>query len=204
MHNIKTIIFDLGGVLVDLDPNVSILGFKELGLLNAHEYLNAYLQKGIFLEMEEGKLREEEFYDKFRELSVNKNITNEQIAEAWCRQLLSLSEYKLDLLLELRKKYKVFLLSNTNRVVAAYYSQHFFTKQGLTIDDYFDQLYVSYKIGCVKPYRGIFEYLIADSGINPQEALFLDDSEKNIITAKELGFQTYLVRPQEDFRHLFQ
>ena len=158
----------------------------------------------IRYEMEEGKLREEEFYDKFRELSVNKNITNEQIAEAWCRQLLSLSEYKLDLLLELRKKYKVFLLSNTNRVVAAYYSQHFFTKQGLTIDDYFDQLYVSYKIGCVKPYRGIFEYLIADSGINPQEALFLDDSEKNIITAKELGFQTYLVRPQEDFRHLFQ
>ncbi|MDR0295267.1 MAG: HAD family phosphatase [Prevotellaceae bacterium] len=204
MNNIKTIIFDLGGVLINLDTEAAVRNFKEIGFLDAHKYLGDYLQKGIFLEMEEGKLRDEEFYDKFRELSVNKNITNEQIEEAWCKILLDLPDYKLDLLLELRKKYRVFLLSNTNRIIAAHYTKHAFTQQGLTIDDYFDRRYVSYKIGCVKPYRGIFEYLIADSGIHPQEALFLDDGEQNIITAKEMGFQTYLVAPKEDFRHLFQ
>jgi len=204
MHNIKTIIFDLGGVLVDLDVDACICRFHELGFLNAHEYLNAYLQKGIFLEMEEGKITDDEFYDKFRALSINKDITNEQIAEAWCSIVIGLSDYKLDLLLELRKKYRVFLLSNTNRIVESYYARHFFTKQGLTIDDYFDRRYVSYEIGLVKPYHDIYKYLIADSGIDPQEALFLDDGEKNITAAKELGFQTYLVAPQEDFRHLFQ
>ena len=203
MNKIKTIIFDLGGVLIDLDTPAAVRNFKALGLLDAHQYLSDYIQKGIFLEMEEGKLSDEEFYDKFRELSVNKNITNEQIEKAWCEILLGLPDYKLDLLLELRKKYRIFMLSNTNRIIAAHYTKHIFTKQGLTIDDYFDHRYVSYEIGCVKPYRGIFEYVIAHSGICPQEALFLDDGEQNIITAKEMGFQTYLVAPREDFRHLF-
>ena len=204
MQNITTIIFDLGGVLIDLDMAASVRSFHALGLLDAHEYLNAYLQKGIFLELEEGKLTDEEFYDKFRELSVNKQITNEQIAEGWRNFLVDIPDYKLDLLLELRKKYRVFLLSNTNRIVADYYTRHIFTKQGLTIDDYFDRRYVSYEIGCVKPNPEIFKHLMADAGIRPQEALFLDDGEKNIIAAAALGFQTYLVAPQEDFRHLFQ
>jgi len=204
MNSIKTIIFDLGGVLLDLDTDAAIRSFKELGFLDARNYLGDYLQKGIFLEMEEGKLTNDEFYDKFRELSVNKNITNQQIEEAWCKILLDIPDYKLDLLLQLRKKYRIFMLSNTNQIIAAYYTKHIFTKQGLTIDDYFDRRYVSYEIGCVKPYRGIFEHLIADSGIHPQEALFLDDGEQNIITAKEFGFHTYLVAPREDFRHLFQ
>jgi putative hydrolase of the HAD superfamily len=204
MHNIKTIIFDLGGVLINLDTEAAVRSFKELGFLDAHKYLNDYLQKGIFLEMEKGKLTNDEFCDKFRELSVNKNITNKQIEEAWCKILLDIPDYKLDLLLELRKKYQVFLLSNTNRVVSAHYTKHAFAKQGLTINDYFDRLYVSYEIGYVKPDYKIFEYLIADSGIHPHEALFLDDGEQNIIAAKELGFHTYLVAPREDFRHLFQ
>jgi putative hydrolase of the HAD superfamily len=204
MKNIKTIIFDLGGVLIDLDKNACVHAFNELGLLDAHKYLDAYLQKGIFLEIEEGKLTIDEFYDKFRKLSTNKNVTNKQIEEGWCKILLDIPDYKLDLLLELRKKYRIFMLSNTNRIVEAYYTRHIFTKQGRTIDDYFDRRYVSYEIGCVKPYRGIFDRMIADSGICPQEALFLDDGEQNIIAAKALGFHTYWVAPQEDFRHLFQ
>jgi len=203
MHNIKTIIFDLGGVLLDLDMNACVRSFREIGFLDAQKYLGAYIQQGIFLEMEEGKLKNEEFFDRFREMSINKNITNEQIAESWCKILLDIPDYKLDLLLELRKKHQVFLLSNTNRIVAAHYTQHIFTKQGLSINDYFDRLYSSYEIGIVKPDPKIFQYLIADSGILPQEALFLDDGEQNILAAKELGFHTYHVTPKEDFRHLF-
>ena len=203
MQNIKTIIFDLGGVLLDLDTEAGVRSLQEIGFLDVQKYLSPYRQQGIFLEMEEGKLSNEEFCDKFREMSINKNLTNQQIAESWCKILLDIPDYKLDLLLELRKKYRVFLLSNTNRIVADYYTRHIFTKQGLTIDDYFDRLYVSYEIGITKPDPRIFQYLIADSGIKPQEALFLDDGEQNIATAKALGFHTYLVAPQEDFRHLF-
>ncbi len=204
MNNIKTIIFDLGGVLIDLDRNACVHAFEQLGVLDADKYLSAYIQQGIFLELEEGKLSEQEFCDEFRKLSTNKNITNDQIRDGWCKFLIDIPDYKLDMLLELRKKYQVFMLSNTNCMVSGYYTNTIFTKQGCTIDDYFDRRYLSYEIGSVKPGHHIFKHLIADSGINPQEALFLDDGEKNIIAAKELGFQTYLVAPQEDFRHLFQ
>jgi len=201
---LKTIIFDLGGVLIDLDREACVRAFEQLGVLDADSYLSAYIQQGIFLELEEGKLTDEEFCDKFRELSINKNITNDQIRDGWCKFLLDIPDYKLHLLLELRKKYQVFMLSNTNRMVSGYYKKHHFTKHGRDIHHYFDRLYLSYEIGCVKPDRRIYEHLIADSGINPQETLFLDDGEKNIIAAKELGFQTYLVAPREDFSHLFQ
>ncbi len=201
---LKTIIFDLGGVLIDLDRDACVRSFEQLGVIDADSYLSAYLQRGIFLELEEGKLSNETFCHELRKLSVNKNITDQQIQDAWCSFLLDIPAYKLDLLLELRKKYQVFMLSNTNRMVSDYYTDHIFTRQGRTIDDYFDRRYVSYEIGCVKPDARIFEHLIADSGINPQEALFLDDGEKNIIAAKALGFQTYLVAPKEDFSHLFQ
>ncbi len=204
MNNINTIIFDLGGVLIDLDRDACVKAFEQLGLLDADKYLSAYIQQGIFLELEEGKLSNEEFCNAFRKLSVNKHITDQQIQDGWCKFLLDIPGYKLNMLLELRKKYQVFMLSNTNRMVSDFYTNTLFTKQGLSIDDYFDRRYVSYEIGCVKPGRRIFEHLIADSGIRPQEALFLDDGEKNIMAAKELGFQTYLVAPKEDFRHLFQ
>jgi putative hydrolase of the HAD superfamily len=164
MHKIKTIIFDLGGVLLDLDTEAGIRSLQEAGFLDAHEYIGNYLQRGIFLEMEEGKLTNEEFCDKFRKLSVNKNITNDQIAESWCKILLDIPDYKLDLLLELRKKYQVFLLSNTNRIVAAHYCKHSFTKQGLTINDYFDRLYCSYEIGIVIPESAIRCRKIPGSG----------------------------------------
>ncbi len=200
----KTIIFDLGGVLIDLDKEACVKAFQDLGLHDADKYLSAYLQQGIFLELEEGKLSNEAFCDSFRELSTNKQATNQEIEAGWCKFLLSIPDYKLDMLLELRKKYQIFMLSNTNRIVADHYTRHIFTKQGLTINDYFDRRYMSYEIGCVKPDLRIFQHVISDSGINPRETVFLDDGEKNIIAAKTLGFQTYLVSPEEDFSFIFQ
>ena len=95
------------------------------------------------------------------------------------------------------------MLSNTNPIMFESRIPELFRIQGLNIPDYFDKLYLSYQLGVTKPSPKIFEKIIADSGILPQETLFLDDSQKNIDAARKFGFQTYLVAPRKDFSFIF-
>jgi putative hydrolase of the HAD superfamily len=209
MHNIslagiKSIVFDLGGVIITLDREEAVNRFKNAGLKNAEELLSAYHQKGIFLELEEGKLSEEEFYDAVRK-EAGTFISNETIYYGWIGFLKETPEYKLTMLEELRQKgYRVYLLSNTNPVIMSWARTPAFSPQGKSIDEYFDKLYLSYQIGYTKPDPEIFRFMIKDSGMIPSETLFIDDGIANIETGKKLGMKTYLAINGEDFRHLFE
>lgn len=130
-------------------------------------------------------------------------ITDQQIDEAFNRFLVGIPEQKLTLLRQLHKSYRLFMLSNTNPIMFESRIPELFRIQGINIPDYFDKLYLSYQLGVTKPSPKIFEKIIADSGILPQETLFLDDSQKNIDAARKFGFQTYLVAPREDFSFIF-
>ena len=202
MKNVKTIIFDLGGVLLDLHLDKCLKAFTNIGFPRFSKYINAYAQQGFFLLLEQGKITTEEFCEEVRRLSGT-DTPDTAIIHALEQFAETIPEYKLSLLLELRKRYAVFMLSNCNKITIDYLSRTEFNKQGLAINDYFDRLYLSYKMGYTKPDPLIFKKLIADSNIDPQETLFLDDGQDNILTASKLGFQTYLVKPKEDFRHLF-
>ena len=179
MKNIKTIILDLGGVLMDLDKQKCIEAFEDLGFSDITE-----------------------FRDKIRK-HIGKAITDQQIDEAFNRFLVGIPEQKLTLLRQLRKTYRIFMLSNTNPIMFESRIPELFRIQGLNISDYFDKLYLSYQLGATKPAPEIFEKIIADSGVLPQETMFLDDSQRNIDAARKLGFQTYLVAPREDFSFIF-
>jgi putative hydrolase of the HAD superfamily len=96
--------------------------------------------------------------------------------------------------LELRKKYKVFLLSNTNPAVMEWARTIDFSSKGLPIMAYFDKVYASYEIGMTKPDPAIFLYMIEDTGMYPDETVFVDDGERNIATAASLGMAT--LRPE--------
>jgi putative hydrolase of the HAD superfamily len=203
LTGIKNIVFDLGGVLITLDKDKAIRRFKEAGLDHAEELLDPYHQKGIFLELEEGKLSQEEFYEALRK-EAGKYISNEMIDYGWFGFLKELPEYKLEMLEQLRGKgYKLYLLSNTNPVVMAWAFSPEFSSKGKSLDAYFDKLYLSYQIGCTKPAAKIFEVLINDSGITPSETLFIDDGSANIEMGKKLGMKTYQPLNGEDFRPIF-
>jgi putative hydrolase of the HAD superfamily len=201
---LKTIIFDLGGVLIDLDKKACIAAFRQLGFHDIDQYLGEYIQQGFFMDLEEGKISVQEYYNEVRRHCARPELTDEEINRAWYRILDGLPVSKLDLLRKLRKTYQVFALSNTNDIALSYFSTVLFAQQGLTIHDYFDRLFLSHQMGCAKPDAEIFKKMIRESCINPAEALFLDDAESNIATARTLGFQTYLVKPHEDFRQLFE
>lgn len=196
--NIKNLLFDFGGVIVNINKQNAINRFKEIGLTNIEDYLNEFRQEGIFLEYEEGKLNSQEFYAAFRKLAGKEDITDEEIDSAWLAFLGGIPEYKFKMLKELRKKYNVYLLSNTNPSIMGWAHSSAFSPEGEPINAFFDKCYLSFQIGHAKPDKEIYEYIIKDSGMNPNETLFFDDGEANIKIAQELGFQTHLTDQDED------
>ncbi|MDR1882827.1 MAG: HAD family phosphatase [Prevotella sp.] len=202
-EDIKNILFDFGGVIASLDKQKALRRFIEAGFPDIEEYLNEFRQKGIFLEYEEGKINREDFVAEFRKLSNRKDVTAADIDYAWLGFLDGISEYKFRLLKDLRKKYNVYLLSNTNPSVMGWAATGDFSPEGLPIGAYFDKCYLSFEIGCAKPDREIFDFIIADSKMDPAETLFLDDGKANIETGEKLGFRTYLANQDEDLRKVF-
>lgn len=200
---IKNILFDLGGVIITLNKQNALNRFTEIGFPNIEDYLNEFRQEGIFLEYEEGKIDPENFYKEFRRLSGNENISSEDIDSGWMAFLVEIPDYKFQLLKDLRKKYNVYLLSNTNPSIMGWAYSKDFSPEGLPIDAFFDKCYLSFRIGCAKPDPEIFHYIINDSGMNPAETLFLDDGKANVKAGEELGFETYLVDQNEDLRKVF-
>lgn len=203
MKDIKTVIFDLGGVLMDLNKQRCIDAFVRLGFTDIEEYLGEYEQKGMFMELEDGTISADEFHDKIRN-HIGKPVTDQQIDDAFNLFLVGIPDYKLTMLLQLRKKYRVFMLSNTNPVMFEGRIPEVFRTQGLDISDYFDKFYLSYQLGATKPNPVVFEKIISDAGIQPNETLFLDDSRRNTDAAEALGFRTYLTAPREDFSSIFE
>ena len=199
--NISTLIFDFGGVLINLDINQCILNFKRLGLDNFEHYLNNFAQSGFFMELEKGQISATEFRNEIRKLTPN-TLTDAQIDEAWCSFLLDIPIEKLNMLIELRKKFRIILLSNTNIIHFPNSEKLLFTNQGRKLSDYFDRCYLSYEMKMAKPDKEIFENILASENVQANECLFLDDGLKNIIEAQKLGIQTYLVHEHEDLSFL--
>jgi putative hydrolase of the HAD superfamily len=202
MENIKNILFDLGGVIVGINKQNAINRFKEIGLENIEDYLNEYRQNGIFLDLEEGKLTREEFHAEFVKL-VGHDVAPEDVDSGWLAFLTFIPEYKYDMLKELRKKYKVYLLSNTNPAIMNWAESEHFSPTREPISAFFDKCYCSFRLKVAKPDKEIFEAIVRDSGIKPEETLFLDDGPANIEAAKALGFKTYLANQEEDLRKVF-
>jgi len=201
--NITTIIFDFGGVLINLDINQCILNFKQLGLDNFEQHLNLFAQTGFFMQLEKGQITAGEFRNEIRKLSPN-DLTDAQIDKAWCSFLLEVPVEKLNMLLELRKKFRVILLSNTNSIHFPNSEKEIFNLYGRKLSDYFDRCYLSYEMKMAKPDPEIFENILGTENVDANECLFLDDGSKNTKEAQKLGIQTYLVHEHEDLSFLLK
>lgn len=200
MTKIKNIVFDLGGVLIDLSHDQAVRRFEEIGVVDAAQLLDPYEQKGIFLEVENGTITADEYCQKLRE-HTGKDLSYEEIKHAWLGFIVDVPQYKLDHLWKLREHYNVYLLSNTNPIIQKGWARtDQFSAAGRPIGDYFDKMYTSYEVGVTKPDRKIFDYMIADSGLIPSETLFVDDAKSNVEVGRNLGFQTYQPANGEDWR----
>ncbi len=185
---IKNIIFDLGGVIITLDDKEA---FRRLNALGAKDVkLDPYTQSGIFGDLELGKLSAEDFR---RELSqmVKRELTFEDCKYFWLGYRKDLPERNLNFLKELRTKgYRLILLSNTNPFMMDWALSKEFDSKGSSLEDYFDALYLSYRLGAMKPSEEFFKKMLLIEGIDPKESIFVDDGKLNVEVAKGLGLHT--------------
>ena len=184
------LVFDLGGVVFRLDKMIAIKRFKEIGVTQVEEFLDDYAQKGIFGDLEAGKLTAEQYRDELSRI-VGKDLSMKQLEYAWTGYAAELYQRNFDALLRLRHEgVPVALLSNTNPFMMRWVRSNEFDGNGHGIEHYFDRLYLSYEMRMMKPSPKIFKAMIEGEQTTPENILFIDDSARNCEAAAALGIQT--------------
>jgi len=194
LQGTKNIIFDLGGVLLNIDYHKTIDAFVDLGISKEALEYSQKEQTKIFDELETGKMNPEDFRDALRPLSYL-GLSNDEIDTAWNAMLLDMPKERIDLLKSLKGKYNLYLLSNTNLIHYNAYSKNLIAEHGFeSLESLFEKSYFSHEIGQRKPHEETFNWVCNDAGINASETLFIDDSEQHIEGAKKIGLRTHWLK----------
>lgn len=192
---IRNIIFDLGGVLLNLDMNATATAFKKLGIQNFDDLYTQAKQTGLFDAFDKGHISPTEFRTALRQ-HLPENTSDNAIDEAWNAMLLDLPIERLDLLRSLKGKYRLFLLSNTNEIHVTAFSDYLNKTFGFPdFTDFFEQWYYSCRMGMRKPDEEIFEKVMSLHQLIPSETLFIDDSIQHVHGAAKTGIQAVWLEP---------
>lgn len=199
MSKIKNIVFDFGGVIIELDFNSAVRGFQALGLKDAASRLDPYTQHGIFGDMEIGRISGDGFRLELSKL-VGRELSWQECRRAWLEFIKDLPEENLQALRHLRAEgYRLILLSNTNPYVMDWAMSTEFDGRGHSVRDYFDAIYLSYQCRIMKPSEDLFRLMLNKEHIRADETLFIDDGPKNTAAAARLGFHTFCPKNARDW-----
>jgi len=191
MTEIKNIIFDFGGVIINIDYQLTVRSFQELGFSDFEEQYSKLKQSDLFDEFEKGLISPAEFRNRIREVS-KKNLSDEQVDAAWNSILIDLPKSNIEFLESIKDKYRIFLLSNTNAIHELEFMKIIQQQFGEDVlQKTFERVYLSHHINMRKPDVEIFEYVLNENKLNPAETLFVDDSFQHIEGAKEVGLKTF-------------
>lgn len=194
MENISTIIFDLGGVIIDIDVKKTLSAFSALGLQNVHEYFGHGFAASFFSAHEAGKISDEEFLKEIKNL-LGGEISDEHVVDAWNALLLRFPPERITLLKELKNRYRLFLYSNTNAIHQEKFSEIYRQKFNGELDELFEKAYYSHTLGQRKPDRAGFEMIIQENGLDPGHTLFVDDALINVEGAIKAGLKGLYLPP---------
>lgn len=187
----KNIIFDLGNVLVKLNPEGCIGAFKAIGMGELVDTNPQSEGMKLMSKLGVGMITTEEFCEAARKLTGT-DVTNGEIINAANKMLVEIPDYKKERLLQLKKAgYRLFLLSNTIDVHWGYCVEHLFPYQNYGVEDYFEQCFLSQRMHLAKPNARIYEEVIRQANIHPDETLFIDDLKENCEAAEKLGIHTF-------------
>lgn len=187
----QAIIFDLGGVILNIDYTRTIEEFGKLGITDFQHFFSKQVQKNFFDEYEKGLISSAHFIEKVKTF-LPPSISESEIKKAWNAMLLDLPTERLELLEKLRKKYKLFLLSNTNEIHITEFNNYLQNQFSFTdLSPYFDKMYLSYQLGMRKPDTEIFRYVLNQNNLKSEEVVFIDDSPQHIESSKRLGINAF-------------
>ncbi|MBO5500142.1 MAG: HAD family phosphatase [Bacteroidales bacterium] len=199
--NRKALIFDMGGVLVDLDIEDCKRAFKEdLGYYRIDEIIDPCHQKGIYGDLEEGLISPEEFRNAVLDES-RQGALPEDVDKAMWHILVGIEPYKADLLKRLSESYELYMLSNNNGICLPR-SREIFADAGVPLDDIFRKCYFSFEMKALKPSEAFYKAVMEDIGLAKEDMLFIDDSQKNVDGALAAGLPAVFYRPGSDLGEL--
>ena len=201
IQGIKHIIFDLGGVLLNIDYQRTEDAFVDAGITNFKEIYSQMQQTPVFDLFEMGKIGREEFVSTLKGFA-KAPITDLQVIEAWNAMLLNFPLRRLQILQQLRNFYDLYLLSNTNEIHEEAFNGILSRNHGMpSLGVFFDRAYFSHRVGLRKPMPEIFDMVLNNHGLNASETLFIDDSPQHIAGAKALGIQTIFLEKGMTIEH---
>lgn len=197
MEKIKNIIFDLGNVILDIDTDLSKKAFEHEGVKNFEKLYTLAYQAEIFDRLEVGAITENQFYNEIRNITGSE-LSDNKIKDCWNALIIDYNKPRIELLQQVKKKYKTFILSNTNEIHYKVYTAILNEKYNIQgLERLVDKAYFSHKIGLKKPDPQAFFHIINDVGINIHETLFIDDNHDHVDSASKLGFETILLKDKK-------
>lgn len=200
----QAVIFDLGGVILNIDYHATVQAFENLGIQDFNQQFSQLKQTSLFDDYETGRISSDVFIKQLKIL-LPKNTTEEAIIHAWNAILKDLPPHRLQVLNAVNNQLPTFLLSNTNDLHIKQFNHYL--DENFQIPDlsaFFNRLYLSYEVGMRKPDAEIFEHLLTQEKLKPEKTLFIDDTIIHIETANSLGIQTYHLQKGEDVGELFE
>lgn len=193
MKKIEAIIFDLGGVILNIDYNRTRSSFEEEGISHFGDMYSQSTADELFRRLETGSINEDDFYDAFRDCTLT-SASNEKIEYCWNAMLLDFREDTLLFLDAIKNKYRTFLLSNTNLIHYKKFEKIYYEKKRADkFDAFFEKAYYSFEMGLRKPDADCYNFVLQQNNLLPATTLFIDDTEKNVETAERLGIHTILL-----------
>lgn len=190
IKGIKHIIFDLGNVLLNINPDLTYKALADLQIPDFERVYQSLLQQNIFEDLEVNKISGQQFIDLIKQ-TAQIPLQDHSIINAWNALLLDFPLRRLQLLQQLQLHYDLILLSNTNEIHAQQFNKTLHQSHGIpNIGVFFDRVYYSHKVGIRKPAPQIFELVLNECSFSPQHTLFIDDLEQNTLAAAQLGIQT--------------
>ena len=200
---IDTIIFDFGGVLINIDYDAAITSFRKLGVDNFDEMYSQAAQTDLFNSLETGKISGQKFIEELSEFLPNQT-SPDSIIEAWNAMILDVPKSSIDLLKRLKQEgYKIFLLSNTNEIHIDRAFQEWDKVSDESPEELFHHVYLSHEIHMRKPDREIFDFVCEEQSLDPSITFFIDDSIQHIEGAKSAGLQTYHLKKGQSVEEVF-
>jgi glucose-1-phosphatase len=201
--NIKNIIFDFGGVILNINPLLTYDYFSKLGVTSLFEGVEISKPDEILLLFEKGLITPQAFRDKIRE-KINYPVKDHEIDEAWNAMLLDIPEERIRLLKNLKTRYHTYLLSNTNEIHYIEYNRQLKLNYGYNnLTELFHKAYFSFFLQMNKPNKDIYEFVMKENTLIPEETLFIDDSIINIKGAEATGLKTHHLTGKETINDLF-
>ena len=193
MREIKNIIFDLGGVIINLDPGLTIHEFNKISAIPFEQVYTQGKQTELFNEFDKGTISDFEFFSRLRK-EIRYEGQEADLLYAWNAMLLDVPGKRLDLLVNMKQNYNTFLLSNTCEPHIVAFEQDLYLEHGVkNFNDYFDKVYYSCRMGMRKPDKEIFEFVLKENELLPEETVFIDDSIQHVKGAGECGINAYLL-----------